>query len=830
MLLQYSIICRPDTTFRLLGVFYMSFEFNGSSCVPTIAILVATIFACYSELPAQTSVSVNVNNQRFINGVSDFERSRFFNFHGTLVPPTNTNLGNLLDQVISADHLHTSPGRTSTEFDQFITNDLPEDPSNPSFINPTSLINKLQGSYRSFLLFNNRWRPLRDDPAPFLVNAGRSSSFWPAFFRTDPNTGVTSNHYPYLFAYAEFLTTYLDEVVYGSNSYLPIDSDRMVIELLNEPELHLNSTFDWQDMIDYHRTVAMIVKGAHPDAKIIGPSLAITNFAANAFDRWNTILKPFIEGAGADMDGYSFHPYERYHGFANGTYTQDIRESPGRVQATIDLIENHNMNFHGELKPLAITEYGSWQLWDVEVNGEPFIGDYARDLQQWDLCRNVMEKMHVFLQHPHLILNATPFVSARHWQSGLPTNAAGDNVFYEQDEDGNWIETIVGKMFRLLSKIDGQYISSSSDNPDVQIVSFRDGDKVFVMLNNMESISQTVNIQLDTGSANVVSANVDRIYRENDTNTFVDDEDVTSTFQSLNMKASETAVLTVQLNENSSFEKQIFETVHYGNETVVPINSQGTSGDIGVVADPTGAVAAKLRVGFTRPGSNPGELFIVGINDITSVVVDSGELAYDDLDYDSYSREIDIPLFALTNGTNNFDFNFSGNGGFIGSVALILTTETIVGPQSAEPTQFVIENGNLNSGQLSDLINSDDSYLQIYPDATSQPPIQIVFDGNVNSANPTSFNLQVETGANTSNLEQTVEVFNWTTASYQSVGSSSVTLNDSTITMDLTGSISDLIQPQTGAVRARVAVVPQGPVLMFPWSYRMDELVWTFEN
>ena len=815
---------------RLLGVIMTSkFNFRSSS-VPAIAILIATISICQPELLGQTVVSVNVNDQRFINGVSDLERSRFFNFHGTLVPPTNTNLGNLLDQVISADHLHASPGRTSTEFDQFITNDLPEDPSNPSFINPTSLINKLQGSYRSFLLFNNRWKPLRDEPAPFLVNAGRSSSFWPAFFRTDPNTGLTSNHYPYLFAYAEFLSTYLDEVVYGPNSYLPIDSDRMIIELLNEPELHLNSTFDWQDMIDYHREVAMIVKGNHSDAKIIGPSLAITNFASNAFDRWNTILKPFIEGAGADMDGYSFHPYERYHGFANGTYTQDIRESPGRIQATIDLIENHNMNFHGELKPLAITEYGSWQLWDVEVNGEPVIGDYARDLQQWDLCRNIMEKMHVFLQHPHLILNATPFVSARHWQSGLPTNAAGDNVFYEQDENGDWIETIVGKMFRLLSKIDGQYIVSSSDNPDVQIVSFRDGDQVFVMLNNMETVAQTVTIQLEAGTASVVSATVDRIFRENDTNMFVDDEDVTSTYQNLNMKGSETAVLTVQLSENSSFEKQVFETVHYGAETVVPINSQGTSGDIGVVADPTGAVAAKLRVGFTRPGSTPGELFIVGINDVTSVVVDSGELAYDDLDYDSYSREIDIPLFALTNGTNNFDFNFSGNGGHIASVALILTTETVVGLQTAEPTQFLVENGILDSGQLSDLIGSDDSYLQIFPAAASQPPIQIVVDGTVGSASPTSLNLQIEAGANTSNLEQTVEVFNWTTASYQSIGSSGVTLNDSVMTVDLTGSISDVIQPQSGAVRARISVLPQGPVFMFPWSYRMDQLVWTFEN
>ena len=760
------------------------------------------------------------------------ERSRFFNYHGTLVPPSSTNLGNLQNQLISPDFFHTTAGRTSTEFDQFITNGLGEDSNNPSFLDMGQLVSELQGNYRNFVVSGSRWRPLRDVPEPFLVNSGRSANFWPSFFRTDPTTGITSNFYPYVLAYADFLITYLDEVVYGPNAYLPIDEDRMWIELLNEPELHLDNNFTTQDLIDYHRMVADMVKAVHPEAKIVGPSLAITSFHANGFARWENTLRPFIEGAGASMDALSYHPYERYRGFGNGTFIQDIMESPGRVQATIDLIENHNMNFHGQLIPLSLTEYGSFQMWDVEMNGEPFIGNYSIDAQQWDLCRNIKEKMFVFLDQPNLILNAVPFVSPRDFRPNIPTSLFADNVMFQQDASGNWEETVIGNLFRLLSKIDGSYVSNTSSDPNVQVQSFRNGDQLYVMLNNLSSSLEVVQLEIETGNADIGNATIDRVFRSGGgVNTFVDDDNIVGSFQNIVLNSEECAVVTFTLTSNEEFDSQRTETTFYGETTVVPIDTSGASGNIAVNLVATDAVDAKVRVSFTRPGFPAGESFFMVVNNNFNFLVDVGELELDDGDTQAFAREISIPAAILTNGDNQFDFQFGGNGGHIAAVAVVVGHETAIGSKTIVATEVNSELGTIVSGDVADLETSDDSqvFLRGSKTATS-PAIRLVVDAVATENSPTDFVLTLESNTNTTNVQQEIQMFNWNTGLFETVDSRSASLQDTSVDIDLSANVTNYINQKTGAIRARLDYNPIGPVLFYPWGVRLDQLVWTSGN
>lgn len=796
-----------------------------------LALIFVNVVAC--QVVGQVTVTVDATQVRSIGGVSDLERSRFFNYHGTLVPPSNTNLGNLQNQLISPDFFHTTAGRTSTEFDQFITNGLGEDPDNPSFIDADALIAELQGDYRNFVVSGTRWGPLRDIPEPFLVNSGRSASFWPSFFRTDPTTGITSNFYPYVLAYADFLITYLDEVVYGPNAFLPIDEDRMWIELLNEPELHLDNNFTTQDLIDYHRMVADMVKAVHPQAKIIGPSLAITSFHANGFARWENTLRPFIEGAGASMDALSYHPYERYRGFADGSYIQDIMESPGRVQATIDLVENHNMNFHGQLIPLSLTEYGSFQMWDVEMNGEPFIGNYSIDAQQWDLCRNIKEKMFVFLAQPNLILNAVPFVSPRDFRPDIPTSLFADNVMFQQDASGNWEETVIGNFFRLLAKIDGSYVTNTTDDPNIQVQSFRNGDQLYVMLNNLSSTFEVVQLELETGNADIGNATIDRVFRSTSgVNTFVDDESVVGSFQTIILNSEECAVITFTLTSDEPFGSERTETTYYGDTTVVPIGLSGTSGNITVDLDTVDAVDAKVRVSFTRPGFPSGESFFMVVNDNFNFLVDVGDLELDDGDEQAFSREINIPAQILTNGENQFNFQFSGNGGHIAAVAVVVGRESTFGSETIMASEINTELGAIASGDLADLETSDDSRLILRGSKTATTPtIRLVVDAMTTEFSPSGFTLTVESSANTPNVEQEIQMFNWDTNSFEIVDSRSVSfLQDSSFEVDLSVDPSIYINQKTGAIRARVDYSPSGPVLFYPWSARLDQLVWSTQN
>ena len=803
-------------------------RFSIFSCIFT-ALLINSV-TC--PVRGQVTVTVDATQVRKIGGVSDLERSRFFNYHGTLVPPSSTNLGNLQNQLISPDFFHATAGRTSTEFDQFITNGLSEDPNNASFIDMGELVGELQGNYRNFVVSGTRWRPMRDIPEPFIVNSGRSASFWPAFFRTDPNSGITSNFYPYVLAYADFLITYLDEVVYGPNSYLPIDSDRMWIELLNEPELHLSSNFTTQDLIDYHRIVADMVKAVHPEAKIVGPSLAITSFQANNYERWNNTLKPFIEGAGASMDALSYHPYERYRGFANGTFAQDIMESPGRVQATIDLIENHNINFHGDLIPLSITEYGSWQLWDTETNGEPNIGNYSIDAQQWDLCRNIKEKMFVFLDQPNIILNAVPFVSPRDFRPDIPTNLNADNVMFQQDASGIWEETIIGNFFRLLSKIDGQYVTNSCSNPNIQVQSFRDGDQLYVMLNNLSSSVEIVQLELETGSADVGNAIVDRVYRSiGGVNTFVDNQSIAGALDAIILSSEECAVITLTLTTNEEFVSERSESTHYGESTVVPIDLAGASGNISVNLDPTDAVDAKVRVSFSRPGFAAGESFFVVVNNNFNFMVDVGELELDDGDDQAYTRELDIPAAILANGENQFNFQFGGNGGHVASVAVVVGRETSNGAVTINPSEINAVNGFIASGDVNGLQNSDDRDLVLrVGKAGSIPAIRLLVDANATELSPASFILTLESRANTPNIAQNLQMFNWNTGEFESVDSRAISLQDSAVDIELSVNVANYINQKTGEIQARIDLMPTGPVWLSPWSVSLDQMIWTSGN
>jgi len=196
-----------------------------------------------------TSLTVNASQQLSIGGVSTLDRGQFFTHTGTLFPPSSTTSNpqglNLRLEIYSEDGLNLTAGRVSTEFDQFISDGLPEDPNRPGFADPMALLLELQGPYRSFVTTGTRYESIRDSVTrPIFVSSGRSSAaFIPQVFRT----GEQSNLFPNRDFYADFLRTYLREVVYGPNAFYPVPTDRFHIEILNEPDLHLAGAFGGPD-------------------------------------------------------------------------------------------------------------------------------------------------------------------------------------------------------------------------------------------------------------------------------------------------------------------------------------------------------------------------------------------------------------------------------------------------------------------------------------------------------------------------------------------------------------------------------------------------------
>ena len=667
-------------------------------CQRTVAahFVLAAITALVSSSYGQTQLTINANRHYSIGGVSRLDREQYFVYVGTLTPPGNSNLGDLPEEIWSNQGLNTSTGRVSTELASSISNGLPEDPNRPGFYDPVALRNKLQlgsnpdqrDSYRAFVTGKRqdgsdfpsnlswvgaRWEVLREADNPILVTSGRNGGQWPDFL--DGGTSLPTSHA----GYADFLNIYLEETLYGTGpnqGFLPISPDRFYIEIVNEPNWPSPSQSDWNQVIQLHQTVTELVKEQYPQAKLGGPSCCDgLGSGINGWDRTRQLMDDMTSwqtpsGDPVELDFWTIHPYERYDVQNDGSWEQRVFTSPGHVDGIMDLYETYSYQKFGDPKAFAMTEYGSFN----QANSAGNYGSYARDLQQWDLVRDIKEKMLVFMDRPDRIITAVPFVAARHWQNATPTNPEGDNVLFEQDSSGNWRETIVGNMFRMFAPIEGNYLEVDVDSPDFQSAAFRDGDKVYVILNNLEATSQSINLDALTGLGNVTDASWSRIYRSGGSNQFLQDVDVLGTWQNLTLEGEGGAVLTLTVSGPQLYDLATNKTTYYGDDTLAPLTlPSGRSKVINIDADTTDAIFAQVRVGFNREnaGAN-GEEFDVFVNG-NRLTVPQGVLAYDDNDREIQSRTLDVPVSMLLDGNNEVYADFVGNGGELVTAVLLVT-------------------------------------------------------------------------------------------------------------------------------------------------------------
>lgn len=660
--------------------------------------LLCAFLVCSIVTPvlAQTNITLKASTKRSIGGVGTLDRAQYFNHWGQITPGTNTNLGDLQSEVHDPAGLHTFSGRETNDFPAAMQltfgNGLPEDPNKPGFFERTALVNNLQNNtntwgYKYRVLQSDRFVSLRESENPIYVTSGRKDS---------PDTPTQTNLYPDFLTgggpfitnyagFADFLNVYLEEVVYGTGpgqGYLPFDKNRFYVEIMNEPNWPANGTAGWQQVVEMHREITQRVKEVHPQAKLGGPSCCdgLNENPNNNWDRAKALIDDMASwetpsGHNVELDFYTIHPYERYNVLSNGSWERQVFTSPGHVEAIMDLYDTYSTITLGQTKPFAITEYGSFNQTAIK-NGpgtaDDDYGNYTRAEQQWDLVRDTREKLMVFMNRPDRIVNATPFLGPRWWENQIPSSPAGHPAFWDRDAQGDWHETIVAGMYRMHNDIRGEYLDIESDNPDVQTLAFRDGDILYVMLNNLENSNTTLNLQAITGNASVLSASLDRVYWNGTQGVYEEGLDRTATWQNLTLLADEGAVLKLLLDGSMLNDLVTNVQTYYGDGTLSAIGSSGLSSVFNILAETEDAVSAKMRVAFHRNGAALGEGFEVFVNG-TSLAVPAGELEYDDSDTDMISRYVDVPLGLLVDGNNEVYVDFLGSGGELITAVLEVT-------------------------------------------------------------------------------------------------------------------------------------------------------------
>jgi glucose/arabinose dehydrogenase len=132
------------------------------------------------------------------------------------------------------------------------------------------------------------------------------------------------------------------------------------------------------------------------------------------------------------------------------------------------------------------------------------------------------------------------------------------------------------------------------------------------------------------------------------------------------------------------------------------------------------------------------------------------------------------------------------------------------------------------SGGLAEIENSDNTYLRYRQGITfnvNEPPVWIEFFGISPDSDPAAVSFDIESNSNTAGIRQTIELYNYTTDSYDIVDQTNISTVDQTVTVELEGDGGDYVFID-GSVRARIGWKPNGPIFLFPWQINIDKIAW----
>ncbi|WNJ20432.1 T9SS type A sorting domain-containing protein [Pontibacter sp. G13] len=631
---------------------------------------------------AQDVISIDHKTQRFIGDVSQLDRSKYFTFHGFF-------------------------GANST------------DPDLVNFRNTYNLPSNYSGSRRF-------WGPLHkvdDDPAgtiPNVINKydgvrsvdGAIATGTLGSLMNDPNEDYSVLD---LSTRSQHVATYIAQSFKDEWDDVPT-----FYEPLNEPMVHAHEFYPggWNtaknDIIvtkicEFHRDlgVAMHALPELTNMKLIGYASAYPSFENNNFDLWQKRYKKFIDIAGQDMDGFSVHLYDGV-----GINNSGGRRSGSNAEAIMDMIEAYSFEKLGEVKPLAVTEYGrlvesqpGWTSGGNISNYEPVENSQA--------VRSQIHMVMSFMERAGNMMITVPFSIGK---SNPYTDMFSRASLWVKQPDGSYHVTERRYFFEMWKDVKGKRVQIHSSNIDIQTQAFVDGNKLHVVLNNMNDATQTANLNLaDVTGLQSVDIKRLKVY-VNQVPQFTTSSSSTAP-SSLSLEYGETAVLTYTFDSGIEFDASLSSEKYYANATLKPIAANSpVAFTIDNVEKGTGTAILRVGVGRDLGASLQPTITLNG-----QTVSYSGDVirGYDQANRSRFFGILEIPvdMSYLNNGTNAITVKFPDNGGHVTSV--ILQVETLGDPVVPVPGPIVTFQ-NVGSGKFMSAQNPNQLVTVLAAGATEQ--------------------------------------------------------------------------------------------------------------
>jgi glucose/arabinose dehydrogenase len=238
----------------------------------------------------------------------------------------------------------------------------------------------------------------------------------------------------------------------------------------------------------------------------------------------------------------------------------------------------------------------------------------------------------------------------------------------------------------------------------------------------------------------------------------------------------------------------------------------------------TPSVFDNLVMGVT----NTAKIYCIPVNAARDGVVATGGLA--DLVADNGAEadlwSIGTSWGAVTDakiGPDGYMYLCSWNGG---KILKVRPKADAVFPSDVERIRGSIFSGNLTTS----LQYPDDDRLQIRPGVvlvSSQAPVVLECAGTSPFPSPSGLDFVIEASASSAAIDLDIEVFNYSTGQFAHAGHVDLTTTDTKYTIAVPGTPGNFVEDGSNEMKARISMRAGGPVLLYPWTGRIDMVHWT---
>ncbi len=197
--------------------------------------------------------------------------------------------------------------------------------------------------------------------------------------------------------------------------------------------------------------------------------------------------------------------------------------------------------------------------------------------------------------------------------------------------------------------------------------------------------------------------------------------------------------------------------------------------------------------------------------------------------------------FAQNPNTNTlaygrmYNFRFDANFAPVTSKALlgafkpgpiaVLTAGVSTPPGPSVAETLTVFRGLAIGGDITSTYFNDDTRFRVQPHVVlnqAEAPVQLIGETTVPLSNPGQLRVTLEAGVNVNNIVQEIQLYNFTTGSYETVDTRPASVGDSVVNVVITSNPARFIESGTNRVRARLLWRSQGLVLFYPWEVGVD--------